>query len=94
MRERLIVLIQCLTKDRASSGNIKPIGYLVQDLINPLDGKIKYGTFTSHLLSPPISFRSLERNPSPRTMAQVNFSILEPETDRQNTAQFIPNNEK
>ena len=27
-------------------------------------------------------------------MAQVNFSVLEPETDREYTAQFIPNNEK
>lgn len=65
---------------------MKPIGYLVQDLTNPVDGKIKYGTFTSQLLSPPISFRTQDKNPSPSTAAQVNFSVLEPEKDRENTA--------
>ena len=45
-------------------------------------------------MMPPISFRDLDANPSPRLDAFINFSILDPRQDRENTAQFIPNNEK
>ena len=86
------LLVQCLTKD-ASTGQLRPIGYFVHDLLHP-DGKLNYGTFNNPLLQPPISFRDLDTNPSPRTDAQVNFSVLDPDEDREDTAQFIPNNEK
>ena len=93
LSDRMLVLVQCMTKDKAT-GKMSPIGYLIQDLCNPTDGKIKFGTYTAQLLTPPISFRDLEVNQSPRTLAQVNFSLLAPETDRENTSQFIPNSEK
>ena len=57
---------------------MKPIGYTIHELLLP-DGKVKYGTFTNPLLSPPISFRDLNSNPSPRLDALVNFSILDVE---------------
>ena len=41
-------------------------GYFVHDLSFP-DGKLRYGTYTQPLLKPPISFRDLEDNLSPRT---------------------------
>ena len=67
-----------------------PIGYFVHDLILN-DGKVKFGTYTTQMLMPPISFRDLESNPSPRMDAQINFSVLDPDQERENTAQFIPN---
>ena len=72
---------------------MQPIGYFVHDLLHE-DGKLKFGTYTNALLLPPISFRDLDANPSPRLDAQVNFSVLDPDQERENTAQFIPNNEK
>ena len=69
---------------------MKPIGYTIHELLLP-DGKIRYGTFTNPLLSPPISFRDLNSNPSPRLDALVNFSILDVEEQRIQSAQFIPN---
>ena len=61
------------------------LGYFVHNLQHE-DGKLKYGTYTVPLLQPPISFRDLDTNPSPRTDGQLNFSILDPDTDRENTA--------
>ena len=92
LQDRLLLLVQCLTKDKRT-GAMTPLGYFVHELVQH-DGKMRFGTFTSPLLQPPISFRSLEENPSPRIDAQVNFSVLDPDSDRENTAQFIPNTEQ
>mmetsp|Transcript_19884 Transcript_19884/g.24589 ORF Transcript_19884/g.24589 Transcript_19884/m.24589 type:complete len:99 (+) Transcript_19884:289-585(+) len=62
LADRVILLVQTLMKDK-QTGQMKPIGYSVHDLLNP-DGKVKYGTFTEPLLLPPISFRDLDSNPS------------------------------
>ena len=76
--------MQTLTKDK-QTGQIKPIGYTLHEILQP-DGKVKYGTYTSPLLLPPISFRDLDSNPSPRLDAQINFSILDVEQERVSTA--------
>ena len=49
------------------------------------DGKLKFGTHTLDLLLPPISFRENE-NPSHRTGAQLNFTVMDPDEVRENTA--------
>lgn len=72
------------------TGEIKAIGYTVHELTHE-DGKLKFGTFSAPLLLPPISFRSIDKNPSPRLEAIVNFSVLDIESERQDAAQFIPN---
>ena len=56
LEDRVLVLVQCMTKDNVT-GKMSPIGYFIQDLCNPSDGKIKFGSYTGQLLAPPISFR-------------------------------------
>jgi hypothetical protein len=36
----------------------------------------------------------VDENPSARSAAALNFSVLAPEAERENTAQFVPNTEK
>ena len=64
MQDRIFLLVQCLTKDKSTNKMI-PLGYYVHNMLLH-DGKIKFGTYTFQLLQPPISFRDLEANPSPR----------------------------
>ena len=92
MQDRLLLLLQVLTRDR-KTGKLTSTGYAVHDLVHP-DGKLRFGTFEAGLLLPPISFRHVDENPSARSAAALNFSVLAPEAERENTAQFVPNTEK
>ena len=84
MQDRLLLLLQVLTRDK-KTGKLTSTGYAVHDLVHP-DGKLKYGTFEVGLLLPPISFRNVDENPSARSAAALNFSLLAPEAERENTA--------
>jgi hypothetical protein len=66
---------------------------VVHDLVD-IQGKMKFGTYTLDLMVPPISFRDLDENPSERTANKINFTIMDPDEYRADTAQFIPNNVK
>lgn len=77
LQERLILLVQCMTKD-PSTGKLISHGYLVQDLVND-EGKLNFGQFERGLIEPPISFRDLDEAPLPNSPNTVCFSIISPE---------------
>jgi len=72
---------------------MQSVGYAVHDLVQP-DGKVRFGTFESTLQDPPINFGDLDGRESARQDATINYTIIAPEEDRIESAQFIPNVEK
>lgn len=74
LKYRFVLLVQVLTRDKKTA-KMTSIGYTVQELSHN-EGKLKFGTFTSPLLIPPISFKDINENPSPlMENAQINFSL-------------------